>query len=142
MAPECVKTRLRASISQKFFWGSMPPDPPNMGHLCGSHMGFLHKLGNPLPQILDPPLVVIVLINFQTYKTSVSYYTDIDASYLILFSLHFTMINGNNIFSIKSQVFFTRIFYGLATLSGIIPIIYVIALHLMYSRWIFGKKIC
>ena len=84
--------------------------------------------------------VVIVLINFQPYKTSASYYTDIDASYLILFSIYFTMINGNNIFSIKSQVFFTSIFYGLATLSGIIPIIYVIALHSMYSRWIFGKK--
>ena len=23
----------------------------------GSHVGFTHKLGNPLPQILDPPLL-------------------------------------------------------------------------------------
>ena len=36
--------------------GGMPPDPSSMGRLHGSHMGFLHKLGNPLPQILDPPL--------------------------------------------------------------------------------------
>ena len=34
----------------------MPPDPPSMGRLRGGHLGFLHKLGNPLPQILDPPL--------------------------------------------------------------------------------------
>ena len=60
MAPECMKTRLRASISQNFFWGEgMPPNRPSMGHLCGSHMGFLHKLGNPFPQILDPPLASV-----------------------------------------------------------------------------------
>ena len=87
--------------------------------------------------------VIILLINFQPYKTSVSHYTVIDASFLILLSLYFTIINGNNIFSIKIKVFL-HIFYGLATLTGIIPIIYVIfiALHWMYSRWIFGKKIC
>ena len=39
----------------------MPPDPPSMGRLRGSHMRFLHKLGNPLPQILDPPLILIVV---------------------------------------------------------------------------------
>ena len=49
--------------------------------------------------------VIIVLINFQPYKTSVSHYTIIDASFLILLSLYFTMINGNNIFSIKIKVF-------------------------------------
>ena len=54
MTPECRKTRLRASILQKIFWGrgGMPPDPPSMGRLRGS----THKFGNPLPQILDPPL--------------------------------------------------------------------------------------
>ena len=42
----------------------MPPDPPSMGHLRGSclwqhysHVDFAHKVGNPLPQILDPPLL-------------------------------------------------------------------------------------
>ena len=86
--------------------------------------------------------VIIVLINFQPYKTSISHYTVIDASFLILLSLYFTMINGNNIFSKKIQVFLD-LFNRLATLTGIIPIIYVIfiALHWMYSRWIFGKKI-
>ena len=42
----------------------MPPDPPSMGRLRGSHMGFLHKLGNPLPKILDPPLSCIQITDY------------------------------------------------------------------------------
>ena len=35
----------------------MPPDLPSMGHYAAAaYVGFAHKLGNPLPQILDPPL--------------------------------------------------------------------------------------
>ena len=47
----------------------MPPDPPSMGRLRDNHMGFLHKLGNPLPQILDPPLEMqINLLSEQKFQ--------------------------------------------------------------------------
>ena len=84
--------------------------------------------------------VIILLINFQPYKTSVSHYTVIDASFLILLSLLFTTFNGNSIFSYRNH-YYVNVFYGLATVTSIIPIIYVIilALHWIYSRWIFGK---
>ena len=63
MAPECRKTRLRASILQKMFSGGACPQTPlawaaYAAAAYGSHVGFAHKLGNPLPQILDPPLCV------------------------------------------------------------------------------------
>ena len=84
--------------------------------------------------------VVIVLINFQPYRTSVSHYTVIDASFLILLSLFFTTINGNSISSFRNH-YYLNISYGLAIVTCIIPIIYVIFIvfHWMYSRWIFGK---
>ena len=85
-------------------------------------------------------VVIIVLINFQPYKTSVSHYTVIDASFLILLCLFFTSINGNNVTSNNGQRYL-NIFNGLSTVTCIIPIIYVIfiVLHWMYSRWTFGK---
>ena len=88
--------------------------------------------------------VIILLINFQPYKTFVSHYTVIDASFLILLSVLFTTFIGVNIFSFRNQYYLTRtILYGLATVTGIIPVIYVIilALHWIYSRWIFGKTL-
>ena len=86
--------------------------------------------------------VIILLMNFQPYKTSVSHYTVIDASFLILLSLFFTTINGNSVSSFRNQ-YYLNIFYGLATVTCIIPIIYVIfiVLHWMYSRWMFGKTV-
>ena len=45
-----------------FLVGGMPPDPPSMGHLRDSHLGFLHKLGNPLPQILDLALMAVLAV--------------------------------------------------------------------------------
>ena len=85
--------------------------------------------------------VIIVLINFQPYKTSVSHYTVIDASFLILLSLFFRAIYGNKTPFFRNQ-YYLNIFYGLATVTCIIPIIYVIfiMLHSMYSSWIFGKS--
>ena len=84
--------------------------------------------------------VIILLINFQPYKTSISHNTVIDASFLILLSLLFTTFNGNSILSYRNQ-YYVDIFYGLATVTSIIPVIYVIilVLHWIYSRWIFGK---
>ena len=55
MTPECRKTRLRASILQKIFWGGgggMPPDPPSMGRLRGS---CLRQPCGLHPQIWKPP---------------------------------------------------------------------------------------
>ena len=85
--------------------------------------------------------VIIVLINFQPYKTSVSHYTVIDATFLILLSLFFTTINGNNLNAFNGQkylIVYQYIFSRLAFISCIIPIIYVISivLYWMYSRLI------
>ena len=87
-------------------------------------------------------VVIILLINFQPYKTSVTHYTVIDSFFLILLSLFFTTIIGNSISSFRNQHYF-NIVYRLATVTCIIPIIYVIfiVLHWMYSRWIFGKTV-
>ena len=48
----------------KNFLGEHAPTPPRYGWAAdtaaayGGHVGSTHKLGNPLPQILDPPLVL------------------------------------------------------------------------------------
>ena len=79
--------------------------------------------------------MTIVLINFQPYKNSVAHYTTIDASFLILLSLFFTTISGNNITDSTGQKYLS-IFYALGVISCIIPIIYitVIVFYWMYSR--------
>jgi hypothetical protein len=84
--------------------------------------------------------VTIILINFQPYKNSVAHYTTIDASFLILLSLFFTTISGNNVTDSTGQKYLS-IFYTLAVISCIIPIIYItiIVLHWMYSRRKWGR---
>ena len=79
--------------------------------------------------------MTIILINFQPYKNSVVHYTTIDASFLILLSLFFTTISGNNITDSTGQKYLS-IFYALGVISCIIPIIYitVIIFYWMYSR--------
>ena len=79
--------------------------------------------------------MTIILINFQPYKNSVVHYTTIDASFLILLSLFFTTISGNNITDSTGQKYLS-IFYALGVISCIIPIIYitVIVFYWMYSR--------
>ena len=54
--------------------------------------------------------VIILLINFQPYKTSVSHYTVTDASFLILLCLLFTSFNGDNIFSFRNRYYLTHNF--------------------------------
>ena len=51
-APECRKTRLRASILQKISQGGMPPDPPSMGRLRSS---CLQQPCGLRPQTWKPP---------------------------------------------------------------------------------------
>jgi hypothetical protein len=84
--------------------------------------------------------MTIVLINFQPYKNSATHYTTIDASFLILLSLFFTTISGNNVTDSTGQKYLS-IFYTLALISCIIPIIYItiIVLHWMYSRRKWGR---
>ena len=53
---------------------------------------------------------MFVLINFQSYKTSVSHYTEIDASYLILLCLFVTSIDGNNVISNNGQRYLAKCF--------------------------------
>ena len=79
--------------------------------------------------------MTVILINFQPYKNSVAHYTTIDTSFLILLSLFFTTISGNNITDSTGQKYLS-IFYAMAVISCIIPIIYiaVIVLHWIYSR--------
>ena len=74
--------------------------------------------------------MTIALINFQPYKNTVAHYTTIDASFLILLSLLFTNICGNNIADSTGQMY-RNIFFTLDVISCIIPIIYiaVIGLH-------------
>ena len=83
---------------------------------------------------------VIILINFQPYKNSVSQYTTIDASFLILLSLFSTTITGNNITDSTGQKYL-NIFYALGIISCVIPIIYivVIVLHWIYTKRTWGK---
>ena len=78
-------------------------------------------------------LVIILLINFQPYKTSVAHYTTIDVSFLILLSLFYESVLGINISYGRRHLYS---FCILAFVSSVIPIIYIafIALHWIYSR--------
>ena len=84
--------------------------------------------------------MTIIIINFQPYKNSVAHYTTIDASFLILLSLFFNTISGDNITDSTGQKYL-GIFYVLAVLSCITPIIYIaiIVLHWIYSRRKWGR---
>ena len=81
-------------------------------------------------------IMIILLINLQPYKTAVTYYTKIDASFLILLSLFYIAISGIDITILSGQSFL-KFFYGLAFIASIIPIIYatLIVLHWIYSKW-------
>ena len=84
--------------------------------------------------------MIIILINFQPYKNTVAHYTTIDASFLILLSLFFTNISGNDIADSTGHMYH-NIFFTLGVISCIIPIIYiaVIVLHWIYSRRTWGE---
>ena len=80
-------------------------------------------------------LVVILLINFQPHKVPIAHNTTIDVSFLVLLSLLYISILGINIDASKGQQYLV-IFFALAVISGLIPIVYItfIALHWMYSK--------
>ena len=85
-------------------------------------------------------VIVILLINFQPYKTSVSHYTTIDVSFLILLSVFYTSLLGNNVTASNGQKYL-YFFNALATVSCVIQIVYItsIMLHWMYSRGKWGR---
>ena len=76
------------------------------------------------------------------YKTSVSHYTTIDVSFLILLSVFYTSLLGNNITASNGQKYL-YIFNALATVSCVIPIIYItsIVLHWTFSRRKWGRAL-
>ena len=80
-------------------------------------------------------VVLILLVNFQPHKSLVSYYTNIDITFLILLSLHYTSIIGVNITVLKGQYLYA--IFILAFLSGFIPIIYLIFITL---QWIYLRR--
>ena len=86
-------------------------------------------------------VIIILLINFEPYKRSVSHYTTIDVSFLILLSLFYTTIIGNNIATSTGQKQLLNAFNALSVICCMVPIIYVtvIILHWMYSRRKWGK---
>ena len=85
---------------------------------------------------------IVLLINIQPYKISVSQYTTIDASFLILLSLFYVSLIGNNVATYNGKQFLSA-FNDLAVVSCVIPIIYVvsIALHWIYSRRKWGRDV-
>ena len=87
--------------------------------------------------LLETVFTGILLINFQPYKHSVAHYTTVDVSFLVLLSLFYVTIVGNNIVSNRKR--FVDILNGLAAISCITPIIYTnfITLHWIY---VYPKK--
>ena len=61
--------------------GGMPLDPPSRGiyACCAAIVGFTHKLGIPLPQILDPPLIsginLVPMLSLSTLFYTCDYFT-------------------------------------------------------------------
>ena len=89
-------------------------------------------------------VITILLVNFEPYKPSVSHYTTIDVSFLILLSLFFTTLTGNNITISAGQRHLLQVFNGLSVIfSCVAPMFYIstIILHWMYSRRKWGKVI-
>ena len=89
--------------------------------------------------IYAPLLILIVLfflINFQLHKSSVSHYTIIDITFLILLVLHYISILGADIIVLKDQHYLYLI-YILAFFSCFIPIIYLVFITL---QWMYLKR--
>ena len=80
-------------------------------------------------------IVVIFLVNFQPHKSSVSHYTTIDVTFLILLLLHYLAILGINIVILEGQHLY--LIYTLAFVSGFIPIIYLIFITM---QWMYFKR--
>ena len=85
----------------------------------------------------------ILLINLQPYKMSVSHYTKIDASFLILLTLFFTVISAVSIMSTGDKIFL-KFFYGLAIISCVIPVIYItlLVMYWIYVKCKLKKQLC
>ena len=81
-------------------------------------------------------VAIILLINFQPYKSSVSHYTTIDITFLILLSLYYTSILGIQITILKGQRYLYLI-YALGVLSCLTPIIYITFIML---QWMYLKR--
>ena len=83
-------------------------------------------------------LVLIFLVNFQPHKSSVSYYTTIDITFLILLSLHYiTLILGIHAILRKGQQYYIYLICVLGFFSCVIPIIYLIFITL---QWMWLKR--
>ena len=85
---------------------------------------------------------IILLINIQPYKRSVSHYTVIDASFLILLSLFYVSLAANNVTTLKGNKYLNAS-NGLAVVACVVPIIYIVSidLHWIYSRRKGGKNL-
>ena len=81
-------------------------------------------------------IVVIFLVNFQPHKFSVSHYTAIDITFLILLLLHYMSIIGLHIIILKGQQYL-YLMYILAFFSCFIPVIYLIFITL---QWMYLKR--
>ena len=81
-------------------------------------------------------IVVIFLVNFQPHKSSVSHYTAIDITFLILLLLHYMSIIAVNMTVLKGQKYLYLICV-LGFFSCFIPIIYLIFITL---QWTYLKR--
>ena len=81
-------------------------------------------------------IIILFLVNFQPHKSSVSHYTTIDITFLILLVLHYISILGVNIIVLKDQQYIYFIFM-LTFFSCFIPIIYLVFITL---QWMYLKR--
>ena len=81
-------------------------------------------------------IVLIFLLNFQPHKSSVSHYTTIDITFLILLVLHYLSVLGFNIIVLHGQQY-PHLIFMLIFFSCFIPITYLVFITL---QWMYLKR--
>ena len=83
-------------------------------------------------------LLVLLIVNIQPFKSQVSHYSKINATLFTLLSINMITLTGFDTAATKFQQF-VPFFYVLVCITGIIPILYILAL---ISHWILSRGKC
>jgi hypothetical protein len=87
-------------------------------------------------------VVAILFISVQPFKDSMSHFTTLNVSFVLLLALWYTCMIGT-IESIKKPTQLVPLLLAMATITAILPLLYVsaIVLHWMYSQRKFGRNV-
>ena len=106
--------------------------------VCFIIYGVSHTSIYPPLSAIFYMLLVLLIINIQPFKPQVSHYSKINAIFFTFLSINMITLTGFDTATTKFQQF-VPVFYFLVCITGIIPILYILAL---IFHWILSRGKC